>query len=192
MDILQAEFGELHLGEARDSAEVLARLTERKWSLLLLDVVMPGRGVLDMLGEIRRVDQDLRILILTVIGETEYAVRMLKAGANGYITKQHASDELISAVHKVLGGGTYLTNEAVLALATGGTSATSAPHEGLSQRELEVLQMLARGKTVKEIAYDLSVSAKTIATYITRIREKTGLQNYVEMTRYALQHRLVD
>ncbi len=190
-DLLQAEFHDLHFGEASTSDEVLARLEERTWNLILLDVIMPGLTVVDTLKQIRRVDPDVPVLVLTVMAEPEYAVQSLKAGANGYITKQHAGEELISAVRKILAGGTYLTNEAVLALATGAAGA-SAPHESLSARELEVLRLIARGKAVKVIAHELSVSAKTVATYITRIREKTGLRNYVDMAKYALRHHLID
>lgn len=190
-DLLHSEFAELEIGEASNGDELAALLIQRRWSLILLDVIMPGRNVIDMLADIRRADPQVPILILTVMAEPQYAVRALKAGANGYITKQHAGDELIAAVHKVLAGGTYLTDETVLALATG-KAATVAPHDSLSERELAVLRLIAHGRPVKAIAHELSLSAKTVATYITRIRDKTGLYTYVEMTRYALQHRLVD
>lgn len=190
-DLLQSEFDELDIAEAGNGDEVISRLNERTWDLVLLDVIMPGRNVIDMLAEIRRVDPKVPILILTVMSEPQYAVRALRAGANGYITKQYAGEELIAAVRKVLAGGTYLIDEAVLALATGQAAAV-APHESLSERELAVLRLIAHGRPVKGIAHELSVSAKTVATYITRIREKTGLHTYVEMTRYALRHRLIE
>lgn len=190
-DILRGEFEQLQFGEASCSADVLARTAERHWDLILLDIEIPGDGVIDMIERIRAADADTRILILTVVADAEYAVRTLKAGAHGYITKQHTSEELISAVKQVLSGGTYVTRETVIALASKRGS-PGIPHEMLSQRELEVLCYIARGKSVKQVAREMRLSGKTVATYITRIKEKTGLHNYVEMARYALRHHLVE
>jgi two-component system, NarL family, invasion response regulator UvrY len=191
--LLSDEYPELYVAEAKDGPEIYTRLAERHWDLILLDVLMPAMNVIDTLAEIRRRDANVPVLILTAASETEYAVRTLKAGANGYITKQHASDELIVAVRKVLAGEVYLSSEAARALADGlRRGVQAAAHEALSQRELEVFCEIARGKAVKQIAYDLSVSAKTGGTYIARIREKTGLESYVEIARYALQNKLVE
>lgn len=188
-EILRGEFPDVEIGEAANSDELLVRMRERQWNLVLLDVLMPGLPVVKAIEEILTIDAEIRILVLTVIAETEYAVRVIRSGGHGYITKQHATSELINAVHRVLGGGTYLTDEAMLALARGGAQSA---HVTLSDRELEVMCQIARGRAVKEIAFDLGVSIKTVSTYVMRIREKTGLQNYVEMTRYALQHNLVE
>jgi two-component system, NarL family, invasion response regulator UvrY len=190
-EILQGEFTELCIGEAQDAQELQERLEERSWTLVLLDVLIPGVNVLEAVSRIHKLDPPTRVLIVTSISESEYAGSLLRAGADGYITKQRACDELIAAVHKVLEGGVYLTDAGIRLLATG-RPAQAAAHERLSARELQVLRLLARGRSVKEIAQELSVSDKTVATYVARIREKTGLQNYVEMTRYALQHKSVD
>jgi len=133
------------------------------------------------------------VLILTAVSEAEYAARTLAVGANGYITKQHASDELVLAARKVMAGEIYLSSEAARVLASGlRNKDTIAPHETLSRRELEVFCLIAQGKTIKEIAYELSVSAKTVSTYVSRIKEKTGLENYVDIARYALKNQLVE
>ena len=192
-DLLQNEFEELYVGEATTYQAIEAQLDGQPWDLILLDVVMPELNVIDVLGRIRGQYPEVPVLILTALSETEYAVRTIAAGANGYITKHYASDELILAVRKVLAGETYLSSEAAKALAAGlQTAGSISPHHALSRRELQVFCMIAQGKAVKEIAYDLSVSAKTVGTYVSRIKEKTGLENYVDIARYALQHDLVD
>lgn len=194
-ELLREEYPDATLEEAENGEAAVSMLGKRKWDLILLDIVMPGLNIIDLLSSIRQRDAHVPILILTAVSETEYAVSTLKAGANGYITKQHASDELILAVRTVLGGQSYLSREAANALTArlrGTTAKAEAPHEALSEREFEIFCMLARGKSVKEVAFDLSLSAKTVATYIARIKEKTGLETYVEIARYALQHKLVD
>lgn len=193
-EILQDEFGRVTVGEARDLADVRAQLGKRSWDLMLLDIIMPGVvNIVDLLVEIRSQHRTMPILILTAVGETEYAVRTLKAGANGYITKQRAPDELILAVRQVMAGQTYLSpaalNEVTAALRG---KEGDQPHEALSERELQVFTLIAKGETLKEIAADLGVSEKTIGTYLARIRDKTGLVSYVEIARYAIQHRLAD
>jgi DNA-binding NarL/FixJ family response regulator len=188
--ILEREFPDLSVGEAQNSTEVLQKIREEKWQLLLLDIIMPGLTVVETLQQVRELDADVRILVLTAVPEAEYVAAVLRAGANGYITKQCEPEEFIHAVHKVLDRGFYLTDEGVRQLA-GGPLADTAAHERLSGRELEVLKLVARGRAIKSIAEDLHVSEKTVATYVTRIREKTGLHSYVEMARYALRHGLV-
>lgn len=191
--LLEEEFGSLDIGECADSDGLLGLVEERKWDLILLDILMPHISVIDALKAIRERDADVPILILTAASEAEYAVSTLKAGANGYITKQYASDELKLAVRTVLSGESYLTSDAIAALAQDLRSeAGPLPHEALSKRELEVMCLIAQGKAVKQIAFELSVSAKTVGTYVARIREKTALESYVEITRYALRHGLVE
>lgn len=192
-ELLRDEYPDVHIGEASSGREIIARLAENTWDLILLDIMMPETNIIDTLKRIREFDTNVPVLILTAGSETEYAVRTLRSGANGYITKQHASDKLIEAIQKVLAGETYLSSEAVQALAEElRQDASASPHETLSRRELQVFCLIARGKGVKEVAFDLSVSAKTVATYISRIREKTGLTNYVDIARYAIRHKLVD
>lgn len=193
-DLLADEFDKLRIGEARDSKEVLSLNSERKWDLILLDIVMPGLGVVEVISEIRKRRPDVPILILTAVFELEHAVNTIKAGANGYITKQYASDELLLAIKKVLEGETYLSSETFKGLAATlrGTTESAKPHEKLSPRELQIFCLIARGKSVKEIAGELICSDKTVGTHLGRIKEKTRLANYVEITRYALQNRLVE
>lgn len=193
-DILDDEFNKPKIGEASNSTEVLELLADRKWDLILLDILMPGPGISEVITEIRKCLPQVPILILTAVSELEYAVRTLKAGANGYITKQYASDELLVAIKKVLAGETYVNSETVreLAATLREDGRPLMPHHKLSPRELEIFCLIARGKSIKEIASDLKVSDKTIGTHVTRIREKTGLVSYVEITRYALQKKLVE
>ena len=193
MGLLEEEFDGLVFGECADSDGLLSLLEERTWDLIVLDILMPRTSVIDTLKAIRERDRDVPVLILTAVSEAEYAVSTLKAGANGYISKQYASDELKLAVRKVVAGESYLSSEAVAALAHDLRGASEKlPHELLSKRELDVMCLIAKGMAVKQIAGELSVSAKTVGTYVARIREKTGLENYVEIARYAMRHWLVD
>jgi len=191
-ELLREAFPELLVGEAKNHEQIFALLNQRKWDLIMLDIMIPGSNVIETLQNIRTTDSHVPILILTAVSETEYAVRTLAAGANGYITKHSAADELVVAARKVMAGETYLSNEAATAVATGlREGPTPKLHESLSQRELEVFCLIAEGRAVMEIAYQLSVSGKTISTYVAGIKEKTGLESYVDITRYALKHQLV-
>lgn len=192
-DLLSGEYDELFIGEATTRDTLEEQLTARPWDLILLDILMPDLNIIDVIKHVRAKYAEVPILILTAVQETEYAVRTIAAGANGYITKHHASEELIAAVRTVLAGETYLSAEAAKALAS--SVQEEQPRDLtrlLSARELQIFCLIAEGKTVKQIAYDLSVSTKTVSTYIARIREKTQLENYVDIARYALQHNLVD
>src|SRR6185295_10275914 len=168
-------------------------LLEQKWDLVILDVNMPGRSGLELLVDIRRAYQKTPVLVLSSYSEEEFALRAFQAGASGYLNKQTAFDELILAVRRVLAGGKYVT--AALAermAATLGGEIQASPHEALSPRELQVLRLIALGRSLKEISAELVVSEKTVATYRARISEKMGLGTKVELTRYALQHKLAD
>ncbi|HET9931901.1 MAG TPA: response regulator transcription factor [Polyangiaceae bacterium] len=192
-DILQETFSGVQVAEAANADAVLGLLGERPWNLLLLDVMMPGSNVLDLLKQIRRIDPKVPILMLTAATEVEYVLQTMQAGANGLIHKHRATEELIEAIHRVADGGTYLHPETAGAVAASLRPAPSRPvHTKLSERELEIFRLIALGRAIKEIAAELGLSDKTIATYVARIREKTGLTSYVEIARYALQHRLVD
>lgn len=190
-EILHESFDEIHVMEAADSDHVLELLEGQPCQLLLLDIVMPSMNVIDLIEMIEKRYPGTRILVLTAIEETEYAVRTMRSGASGFISKHQATADLVAALRQVLAGGTYLSAEAMRALTTA-AGRTSAAHESLSQRELSVLCCIARGKAIKEVAFEMNVSSKTVATYVMRIKEKTGLQSYVDMARYALQHRLVE
>jgi DNA-binding NarL/FixJ family response regulator len=155
--------------------------------------MMPGPGILDLLGSIRAVNPGVPVLVLTASNEIEYVIETMKAGANGLIHKHHAVDDLLHAVQRVADGGTYLHADTAIAIAT--TLQRRKPtllHHDLSQRELEIFRRIALGRAIKEIGFDLGLSDKTVATYLARIREKTGLTSHVEIARYALKNGLVD
>lgn len=192
-DLLGDEYPRLKVGEARNAQEVLAAAANQSWDLILLDINMPGRSGLDVLQDLKRLHPDTPVLMLSAFPEEDYALRSLKLGASGYLTKQSASDELLAAVKKAREGGKYVTASLAEKLASSLSSkAAGDPHEALSNRELQVLRMIAAGKSIKEIAAELSLSEKTVGTYRLRIAEKMDLSSNVELTRYALQHRLVD
>jgi DNA-binding NarL/FixJ family response regulator len=154
---------------------------------------MPGRSGLEVLGDARELCPEAAVLVLSAYPEKEFAIRALKLGAAGYLNKQSAFDELLAAVKQVLGGGKYITATLAEILArTLDQKRSQAPHEALSDRELQVLRMIATGKTLKEIAASLCLSEKTVGTYRIRIAQKMQLSSNVELTRYALQHQLVE
>jgi two-component system, NarL family, invasion response regulator UvrY len=193
MEIFDDEFSELETGEAENSREALEMITTRDWDIILLDINIPGRNGLELLSEIKRLRPRTPVLVVSAYPEEEFAIRSLKLGASGYLNKNRASDEVVAAARKVMAGGKYVT--ALLAeklAATLGNDIHHAPHESLSSRELQVLRMVATGKTIKEVAAELALSEKTVGTYRTRISQKMGLGTNVELARYALKHRLVD
>ncbi len=184
---------EAEVGEAGDSASALARLHAEPWDAVLLDVNMPGRDGLDLLQEIRRLWPRVPVLVLTAYPEEELAVRCIRLGAAGYLTKSSASAELVLALRRVLAGQRYVSGslaERLAAVLGGGQE--GGPHDALSPRELQVVRMVASGRTQREIAAELHLSEKTVSTYRARIAEKLGLSTSVELTRYAMKHRLVD
>jgi DNA-binding NarL/FixJ family response regulator len=190
-EVLADEYSELDVGEAETSAAALGLLTADAWDLVLLDVNIPGRSGLDLLEEIKRRSPATPVLVLSGYPEEEFAMRSLKLGASGYLNKGRASDELLAAVKKVLAGGKYVTTAVAERLATAfGRDFEREPHESLSTREMQVLRLIATGKTIKEIAAELALSEKTVGTYRSRISQKMGLGTNVELTRYALKHQL--
>lgn len=191
--LLAEEFGPMTVGEAGDSRETVAQALGGDWELVLLDLNLPDRSGLEVLAELKRRRPALRILVLSAYPESEYAVRSLRLGAAGYVTKQSAADETVAAVRKVRAGGCYVSPLVAEQLAaTVAHRGGQATHEALSEREFDVLRLIATGKTLKEIAAQLSLGQKTIGTYHLRLLKKLGLRTDVELTRYALQHRLVD
>ncbi len=192
-DILGEEFPSLEATEARTAQETLEAGRGPVWDIVLLDVKMPGRSGLEVLEEFKKLQPKTPVLIVSAFPEEEYALRALKLGAAGYISKEGASDELVTAVRKALKGGRYVTPTLAekLAAALSGEMPV-APHEMLSNRELEVLRLIAAGKTIKEIAAELHLSEKTIGTYRLRLSKKMNLSTNVELARYALQHKLAD
>jgi two-component system invasion response regulator UvrY len=191
--LLHEGFDGVEVVEAADGEAVMAALPTRRWDLLLLDIMMPGRGILDLLARIRAVDAAVPVLVLTAAVEIEYVFQTMKAGANGLIHKHRASDDLLEAIAKVVGGGTYLHADTAAEVASSlRQEPRTRPHERLSSREFEIFRLIALGRAIKEIASDLDLSDKTVATYLARIREKTGLTSHVEIARYSMQNGLVD
>jgi DNA-binding NarL/FixJ family response regulator len=191
--ILTEGFEKVTFGEAVNATELLERVSKKKWDLVLLDISMPGRSGLEALAELKKERPKLPVLVLSMFSEQEYAVRALKVGAAGYLTKQSLGRELVEAVKKVLGGGRYITPTlAELLAADLGRQETGLPHEKLSDREYTVMKLIAAAKSVKEIANELSVGEKTVFTYRARLLKKLGLKGDVEVARYALKHRLVE
>ncbi|MGE5189710.1 MAG: response regulator [Gemmatimonadota bacterium] len=193
IQILGKSFPGIAVDEAGDGPTALALLEKGRYALVLLDISMPGRGGLEVLKEIRSRRPETRVLILSMHPEEEYAARALRAGASGYVTKRSAAEELVTAVRKVLAGGRYVS--ASLAEMLAGELAPASdrpPHDALSDREYQVMRMIASGKTVTEIAEELSLSVKTISTYRTRILEKMKIRNNAGLARYAAANRLLD
>jgi len=191
--VLRAAFPGVAIGEARNSAEANGQLAGGPWDLMILDLNLPGRSGLEILQELRRTHPALRVLILSASPEEELATRCVRLGAAGYLTKASASEELVMAVRKVLGGGRYVSASLaeLLAKELGGTE-PSAPHDVLSPRELQVLRLIAQGQTLREIGEGLHLSEKTVATYRARIAEKLAISRIADLTRYAIKHGLSD
>jgi two-component system invasion response regulator UvrY len=186
-----AEIGEIV--EAATPQEALDLVRQRKWDAVILDIGLPGRGGLEVLKDIKREVPRLPVLILSMHAEDQYAVRAVRAGAAGYLTKGAATESLIAAVRKVASGGRYISPELAERLATELTVDPDHPlHASLSDREFDVLRSIASGQTVGDIAERLSLSVKTVSTYRARILEKMQLKNNAELMRYVLTNHLLD
>jgi DNA-binding NarL/FixJ family response regulator len=191
--ILADHFKKAVFGEARNATEALARVWKEKWDVVVLDITMPGRSGLEVLKEIKRSRPRLPVLILSMHPEDQFAVRLLKAGAAGYLTKESAGEELVGAIKKVVGGGRYISPSLAERMASYLTiDVQKAPHERLSDREFLILRMIGSGKQVSQIAKELSLSVSTVSTYRARILEKMDMKNNAELTHYALQKSLVE
>jgi two-component system invasion response regulator UvrY len=179
--------------EAASGQEALAKIRDDEFDVVLLDISMPGRNGLEILKEIKAERPKLPVLILSMHAEEQYAVRALRAGASGYVTKASAPDELIGAIRKVSCGRKYVSSSLAEKLALELDIDTKKPlHATLSDREYQVMLMIASGKSVKEIADELCLSVKTISTYRTRVMEKMNMKKNAELTLYAIQNHLVD
>lgn len=179
--------------EASSGYELLERIREKNYDVVLLDISMPGKDGLDTLKEIRYFKPDIKVLMFTVYPEEQYAVRVLKAGAYGYINKESEPEEIIGAIRKVAQGRKYVSPElAELLAANIGSTSETAKHETLSDREFQVMCMIASGKTVREIAEELALSINTISTYRIRILEKMNMKSNAELTHYAIKNNLVE
>lgn len=180
-------------GEAGNAQEILDEIFKNDYDVVLLDISMPGKSGLDILKDLKSIKPKLPVLILSMHPEEQYAVRVLKSGASGYLTKGSPLDELITAIRKVSLGGKYVSSVLAEKLAFNLEKDTKKPiHETLSDREFQVLCMIASGKVVSEIAEELSLSVKTVSTYRARILEKMEMKNNAEITYYAIKNGLVD
>ena len=192
-EIMMRELQSITCGEAENAQQALAQVQSRDWDLVILDIAMPGRIGLDVLGELRQRRPKLPVLILSAHSEDEFGKQALRAGASGYLIKESAPEELVKAIRKVLAGGRYVSPALAERLAVDlGAKEGRYPHERLSDRELEVLRMMASGKTVSQIADELHLAVTTIGTYRTRILEKMELTTTAELIRYAFLNKLVD
>jgi DNA-binding NarL/FixJ family response regulator len=174
-------------GEAANGDQALALVKGNDYDVALLDMSMPGLAGIDLIKRLRIEKPKLRILVLSMHGEQQYAARALKAGASGYLTKDSAAGQLVGAIRKVAAGGVHVSEAA----AAGLVSAERAPHQALSDRELEVLRLLAGGRSPTEIAGQLHLSVKTVSTHKAHIQQKLGLGGTADLVRYALEHKLV-
>ncbi len=179
--------------EADGAIEALTKIRKKGYSMVVLDISMPGKSGLDVLKEIRNEHPKLPVLMLSMYPEDQYAVRALRSGASGYMTKDSAPEELVTAIRTVAAGRKYISSDLAERLAFNlDSDMRKEPHEILSDREYQVLCTIASGKTISEIADQLSLSVKTISTYRSRILEKMQLKNNAELTHYAIRNHLID
>lgn len=179
--------------EAVDGDQALARVRSEEFDLALLDLSMPGLSGIELIKRLKLEKPRLRILVLSMHGEQQYAVRAYKAGASGYLTKDSASAQLVAAIRKIAAGGVYISPAAAEQLALGAMPGGSAlPHNALSNREFEVLRLIVAGGSLTDIAQSLHLSVKTVSTHKTRILQKLNLSSTADLVRYALEHQLLD
>lgn len=183
----------VHVDEAKNGFEALSMVESNNYDALILDISMPDKNGLDVLSDLKISNPDLPVLVLSTYPEELYAVRAFKAGASGYLNKNAASDELAIAIRKVASGRKYISSTLAEQLALSiGSDSKKLPHERLSDREFQVFRLVAEGKTLNQIAESLFLSSKTISTYKTRILEKMNLNTSAEITRYAINNKLID
>jgi two-component system invasion response regulator UvrY len=191
--LLQAGFARAVIGEASNAAEALQQIGEQPWDIVVLDITMPGRSGVDILRDIKMLRPKLPVLILTAASEDQFAIRVLKVGAAGFVRKEMAPTELVNAIKKVIAGGKYISQTLAEKLASNlHEDPETPPHENLSDREYEVMRLLAKGNTPTEVSKMLSLSVKTVSTYRTRILEKLHLHSSAELTYYAIKNGLVE
>jgi DNA-binding NarL/FixJ family response regulator len=192
-EILAEEYPKADFDEAATGEDALELASKHTYELIVLDISMPRRGGLDALKELQAGGSSAPVIVLSQHAEDQYAVRSIRAGARAYLTKTSAPEELVRAARKVLAGGKYLTESLAERLADAlDVDRQGAPHESLSDRELQVLRMIGSGKAVRDIAQELALSEKTVSTYRSRVLEKMKLSTNAELMRYALDAGLVD
>lgn len=181
------------VAEAQNGFEVIERVRALEFDVLLLDMSMPGKSGIELIKQVHVEKPKLRILVLSMHEEHQYAVRAIRAGAAGYLTKEGASAQLVSAIRKVAGGGAYISSAVAEQLALGAMpDAKGPPHAALSDREFQIFRMIAEGKSVSDIAERLNLSVKTVSTHKANILQKMNMTTQAELIKYALTHRLVE
>jgi len=189
-EILKTE-SNLHVSETANARDALALIRQQPFDLVVLDLDLPGMSGLELLQQIKHEQKRLHVLVLSVYPEDQFAVRVLKAGASGFISKEAVPDQLITAVRRILGGGKHISERvADLLLQHFGGQQDEHLHEKLSDREFQILCLLGEGKTIKQIAQELSLSAPTVSTYRARILDKMDMRTTAELVRYAIQNRI--
>jgi len=189
--ILGDEFAGAIFGEAHDFQQAIDLLRQERWNVVILDIDLPGRSGLDVLRQIKSEHLSSSVIVFSMYPEEQFAVRALKAGASGYVAKNSASEQLVDAIRKVSGGGKYVSATLAERLAADlGEERLRVPHEILSDREFEVMRMMAAGKGTTAIAELLSLSVKTVSTYRTRILEKLQFETTSQLIRYAIEQGL--
>jgi DNA-binding NarL/FixJ family response regulator len=192
-ETIQEEFSTAEVGQASDSQSGIESVWRENWDVILLDIAMPGRSGLDILKEIKQECPKTPVLILSTYSEDQFAIRALKSGADGYLTKDVLGQELVAAIKRVLAGGKYIRASLAEKLASYLDVDASKPlHHTLSDREYQVMRMIACGQTPKEIASELSLSIKTVSTFRSRVLKKMMMKNNAELMRYAMENGLVD
>jgi len=179
--------------EAGDGNEVMRIVRERDFDVLVLDLSMPGRSGMELIKWVKAEKPKVRVLVLSMHQEQQYAVRAIKTGASGYLTKESAPAQLVQAIRKIASGGAYISAEVAEQLALGAMpGGSAAPHESLSSREFEVFRLLVAGVSVTDIAHQLTLSVKTVSTHKANLMQKMGLANQSDLIRYALRHGLTE
>ena len=191
--IIAAGFPGAAIDQADNGVQVLHLVRKHDWDIIILDITMPGLNGLEVLAELKRARASIPVLVLSAHPEEQYAVRALKLGAAGYVTKETAPEELVAAIQKILGNGKYISSSLAERIAvTLSHDSDKPPHETLSNREYQILCMIASGKSLSDAAKELALSVKTVSTYRTRILEKMRMKHNAELTHYAIRHGLVD
>jgi two-component system invasion response regulator UvrY len=191
--VIGGSFPRCYIGDASSAVEAMNAIWNHVWDLALLDISTPGRGSLELLKEIRAERPRLPVLMLTMYPEDQFALRALRAGASGYLSKSAPAETLLDAVGQMLAGGRFITRQTAALLAAGITADSSRPlHARLSDRELDIMLSIGRGQSVGDIAQRLNLSVKTVSTYRARVRAKTGLRNNAEIVQYVMRSNLVD
>ena len=191
--LLQAAGDLAVVGEAADGHAVLQQVRALDFDVLLLDMSMPGKSGVELIRQVKAEKPRLRILVLSMHEEHQYAVRAIRSGASGYLTKESATSQLVAAIRKVAGGGAFISAEVAERLAQDAMPHAEGPrHVALSDREYQVFRLLVSGRSVGDIAADLHLSAKTVSTHKARLMEKLGVDNNADLVHYAVRHRLID